>query len=94
MKGVRPVDGEDERAAISGPGSEKRTLFLLVRWGVAGGVERPLAANVWRLVLLVLWALVLSWEPRAVLVMLRRGRRTARGASSSIVVSALTFGGP
>ncbi len=85
---VRPVDVEEEEesacASVSGPGSEKRTRFL-VRWGVLGGVDRPVLAKVRVLLLLVLVLESLFVVLLVFVMMLRRGRRTARGASSMVV---------
>lgn len=75
MKGVRPV----EAAALSssGPGSLKRTFFLL-RLGVAGGVAMPYGR------LTAGWEAFLE-EGRGP-ALLRRCLRTASGRSSPTVM--------
>lgn len=75
MNGVSPDEAKLD--SIAGPGSEKRTFFF-VRFGVSGGVAMPWGCNAAGRELL---------RDREVgPALLRRGRRTARGLSSSIVI--------
>jgi hypothetical protein len=59
---VRKINGVKPVAGIAGPGSEKRTRFLVL-CGVAGGVSMPYAR--------VLAGL--DWESRVVFAVVRRG---------------------